>query len=250
MSGKTYSSTVSKAFRILNLFQGGSDELGISEIAAMAGMPVSSVHRLIRSLEYEGLIAQDRDTRKYYLGQALLMYSAKASHYAEYEKAAEEFVDQLSELTGETVNLSVYGFGQICHIYTRQAAHVLRPNFPLNTPFPVCTTSVGRVFLSHMGKSAVRWVYENQAAGPDMPFPDFCKMLEQFRKQGYALDDEDFNVGLRCVGAPVCRYDGSVLFAMSVSAPVSRMDDEKYAEAAKLVVRYAALASEKIQSLE
>ena len=213
-------------------------------------MPVSSVHRLIQSLEYEGLLVQNRETRRYRLGPAFLMYSKKCVSYTEYEKAVVPFADRLGALMGETINVSVYSSGQICHVHTYSPHHVLRPNFPLNTPFPACSTSVGRVFLSRMSKDAVRWVYENADVKPDMSFEEFTDMLSHFRSQGYALDDEEFNAGLRCVGAPVLSSDGTVLFAMSISAPIARMDDEKYKEAAKQVVRFAALASEEIQSME
>ena len=249
MGNSNHSSTVIKALNILNCFADDRHELGITEISSLIEMPVSSVYRLIQSLEYEGLLSQDRETKKYYLGPAFLLYSKKCMSYPLYERIATHFADQLGSVTGENVNVSIYSCGQICHIYTCAAQHVLRPSFPLNTPFPACTTSVGRVFLSHMSPAGVKWIYENTDSRPDMPLEDFIEELAQYRRQGYALDDEVFNAGLRCVGAPIYRPDGTIIFAMSVSAPRARMTDARYEEAAREVVHFAALATEEISSL-
>ena len=75
-------------------------------------------------------------------------------------------------------------------------------------------------------------------------------MLHQARRDGCALDDEAFNAGLRCVAAPVFFTPGKPLFAISISAPLSRMDDASYAQARQLVIDYAARISQEIQSVE
>ena len=70
------------------------------------------------------------------------------------------------------------------------------------------------------------------------------------RKDGYALDDQAFNAGLRCVAAPIYLGGNKLLFAMSISAPAARMDDAAYENARKLVLKYADLISQEIQSIE
>lgn len=246
MSG-TYMSSTQKAFDILDCFHDDQQELGISDIAFIVEMPISSVHRIIQTLEFEGLLLQNQSTKKYYLGAKLMSYSQKCQHYEKYRCIAAKYIDELSQNTGETVNLSIYTGSQIMHIYHAESHYILRPNFSLYTPFSACNTSVGRVFLSHMSDAAVKQIYDTSSDKIDIDFDTYLTMIHKARVDGYALDDEDFNVGLRCVAAPIYVSDGKLLFAMSISAPISRMNDGCYTLAKQMVVDYANRISFKIQ---
>ena len=101
-----------------------------------------------------------------------------------------------------------------------------------------------------MCEAAQKWVYENSADAIGMPQEEFLAMLRKARKDGYALDDQAFNAGLRCVAAPIYLGGNKLLFAMSISAPAARMDDAAYENARKLVLKYADLISQEIQSIE
>lgn len=250
MSNNLYMSTLLKAFDILDCFTDDIQELGISDISSLVGMPVSSVHRIIQSLEFEGLLAQNRETKKYALGSKFLDYSTKCSKYQEYQRIAAKHADELCRITGENVNVATCSGDQITNIYTAETHFVLRPNFPLHKPFPAYCTGVGRVFLSHMSEAAQKWVYENNAASISQSQEDFLTMLCKARQDGYALDDQAFNTGLRCVAAPVYCNGDKLLFAMSVSAPLARMDDTAYENARQLVLEYAERISQEIRDSE
>ena len=166
----------------------------------------------------------------------MLSYSRKCSQYQRYQQIAARYVDELCRITEENVNLATCSGDQITNIYTAETHFVLRPNFPLYRPFPAHCTGVGRVFLSHMSEAAQKWVYENSADAIGMPQEEFLAMLRKARKDGYALDDQAFNAGLRCVAAPIYLGGNKLLFAMSISAPAARMDDAAYENARKLVL--------------
>lgn len=250
MNNNLYMSTLLKTFDILDCFGDDRQEMGISDIAALAGMPVSSVHRIIQSLEFEGLLTQNLETKKYALGTKLLSYSRKCGQYQGFQRIAERYVDELCRATGENVNLATCSGDRITNVYTAETHFVLRPNFPLYKPYPAHCTGVGRVFLSHMSESAQKWIYENSAEAIGMTCEDFLAMLHKARRDGYALDDQAFNAGLRCVAAPVYAGGDKLLFALSVSAPLARMDDAAYENARKLVLEYADRISRDIQSAE
>ncbi len=88
MNQNLYMSTLLKAFDILDCFQNDRQELGISDIAAMVDMPVSSVHRIIQSLEFVGMLTQNRENRKYALGSRLLNLSEKCGQYQQFQQIA------------------------------------------------------------------------------------------------------------------------------------------------------------------
>lgn len=250
MNNNLYMSTLLKAFDILDCFDDDQQEIGISDISAKVGLPVSSVHRIIQSLEFEGLLSQNQESKKYALGSKMLAFSRKCSQYQRYQQIAARYVDELCRITEENVNLATCSGDQITNVYTAETHFVLRPNFPLYRPFPAHCTGVGRVFLSHMSEAAQKWVYENNADAIGMTQEEFLVMLRKARHDGYALDDQAFNAGLRCVAAPIYLGGSKLLFALSISAPAARMDDAAYEKARKLVLKYADLISQEMQAVE
>lgn len=245
-----YSTTLLKAFDILECFKNDSHEIGLSDIAVKVGLPVSSVHRIIQSLEFEGLLLQNPENKKYCLGTKFLNFSIKCQAYQKYVDIASKLVDELGQLTGETINLAICSCDNTIHIYRAESHHILRPTFPLNRPFPAYCTAVGHIFLSEMSKSAQHWAYANNADEIGISEEEFLALLQNVAKNGYAFDDQNFSAGLRCVSAPVRLSNGTVIFALSISAPCARMDDVAYENARQLVVKYAALISSEIQAAE
>lgn len=248
MTNHQFATTILKALDVLDCFETGEEEMGISEIAGRVGLPVSSVHRLIQSLEFKGLLFQNRGTKKYYLGTKFFSFAEKSGRFRQFQKIAVKYVDELADLTKETVNLATSGGDKITNIYKKDSPFILRPNFTLHTAYPAHCTGTGRIFLSEMSDAAIRWVYANNAQEITLSLPDFLDMLHRVRIGGYALDDQDFSPGLRCVAAPVRAIEGKTVFALSVSAPVSRMPDELYEQTRELVIQYAARMSEDLQS--
>ncbi len=202
-------------------------------------MPVSSVHRLIKVWNMRHADPESRN-KKYSLGSKLMAMSVKCRTSRSFGRIASKYVDQLGQLTGETVNLSTCSGDRIINVYHAESHFVLRPNFPLYTSYPAYKTGVGRVFLSWMGDPALKWIYENNKDDISMTQEEFLVMLHQARRDGYALDDQVFSAGLRCVAAPVFLTGSKPMFAISISAPLSRMDDALYARSRELVTDFAA----------
>ncbi|MEG1682240.1 MAG: IclR family transcriptional regulator [Oscillospiraceae bacterium] len=249
MVNNLYTLTLLKAFDILDCFQTDRQEIGIKEIASMIDMPQSSVYRIIQSLEFEGFIFQNKKTKKYRIGTKLLALSGKCSCLNDYLQVAVRHMESLSRETGETVNLATPSCDKITNIYKIESQHVLRPNFTLNTPYPAYCTGLGKVLLSEMSNASLHWVYDNNRETIKMELDDFLEDIHEVRKNGYAYDDQIFSQGLRCVAAPVRGPGGKVIFAISVSAPVTRMGDDTYQKTRDLVIHYTTLASQEIQEM-
>lgn len=249
-SNSQYSTTLRKAFDVLESFRNDRHELGVSDIARKVNLPTSSVHRIIQSLEFEGLLLQNPENKKYRLGTKFLSLAGKCQCYQKYLEIATTLVNELGQLTGETVNLAISSCDNTIHILRTESHHILRPTFPMNMPFPAYCTAVGRVFLSEMNEAAQRWVYANNADEIDMTEDQFLQMLHNVSHCGYALDDESFSAGLRCVAAPIRLSNGRAVFALSISAPCARMDHAAYENARQLIIQYAAKISSAIQASE
>lgn len=245
-----FSTSLMKAFDILECFKKDSREMGISEIASRVSLPVSSVHRIIQSLEFEGLLMQNPKTRKYRLGTKILSISYKCDLFDRQVKTATEYVEQLGRVTGETASLAIGTRDSTIHIFRTKCPHALHPTFPLNVPFPSYCTAVGRIFLSEMDVSAQKWIYKKDREEIGLSEEEFLNLLRDAKANGYALDDECFSSGQRCVAAPVRMSNGKTVYAISVSAPLVRMDDKLYSRTKDIVVEYASVISSEIAKFE
>ena len=134
MNNNLYMSTLLKAFDILDCFDDDQQEIGISDISAKVGLPVSSVHRIIQSLEFEGLLSQNQESKKYALGSKMLNYSRKCSQYQRYQQIAVKYVDELCRITEENVNLATCSGDQITVHLPPKRISSCDPTFPCTAP--------------------------------------------------------------------------------------------------------------------
>ena len=134
MNNNLYMSTLLKAFDILDCFDDDRQEIGISDISAKVGLPVSSVHRIIQSLEFEGMLSQNQESKKYALGSKMLTYSRKCGQYQRYQQIAAKYVDELCRVTEENVNLAICSGDQITNPPRRPSS--CGPTSPCTSPFP------------------------------------------------------------------------------------------------------------------
>lgn len=239
--------TLLKAIDILDCFDDDYQEIGVKEIAEMIGMPQSSVYRIIQSLEFIGLIFQNRENKKYRLGAKVMQMSQNVDCLEKLKAVAIKYMKQLNAECDENICLAIANCDEIITIHKEESSQILRPNFIPGHKYPICSTSLGKVLLSDMSAAELQWIYEGHKNEIGKTFEEFKASIAEVKKQGYAIDDQEFNEGLRCTGAPIYGPGGNILFSMSISAPISRMSDEQYARAIELVKKYAALASEEIQ---
>ena len=239
--------TLLKAVDILDCFEDDRTEIGIKGIAEQIGMPQSSVYRIIQSLEFTGLIFQNKENKKYCLGPKMVQMSKKVDCLEEYIAIAVKYMEELNSKCDETINLAIADCDSIINVHKVDSSQLLRPNFVSWLKYPICTTGLGKVLLAEKSTATLKWIYELHQDEIGKTFEEFKDEIKTVKKQGFALDDEEFNEGLRCAAAPIYGHGGNIMFSMSISAPTIRMDDEHYKEAVKLVMEYSALISKDIQ---
>ena len=239
--------TLLKAIDILDCFEDDRTEIGIKGIAEQIGMPQSSVYRIIQSLEFIGLIFQNKENKKYRLGPKMVQMGKKVACLDECITIAVKYMEELNARCDETINLAIADCDNIINIHKVDSSQLLRPNFVSGLKYPICTTGLVKVLLADMPTATLKWIYEFHRNETGKSFDEFEEEIKTIKKQGYALDDEEFNDGLRCAAAPIYGYGGKVMFSMSISAPTIRMDDDRYKEAVQLVIEYADKISEAIR---
>jgi DNA-binding IclR family transcriptional regulator len=177
-------------------------------------------------VEYD-ILEQNRETGKYRLGLALFELGTLVRRKMDAASASHNEITALGESTGETVQLALLDHLSVLYIRIRESKQAVRMSSSLGSRAPAHCTSVGKALLAHQPAELVAQVVENGLKRYTMnTITDPAALVEELasvRAKGYAVDDEEIEVGLRCVAAPIRDHSGHVVAAVSVAAPVQRM---------------------------
>ena len=222
--GELRSKSVLKALEILNCFE-KKQPWGITELGEALGLYKSNVHTLVRTLAAMDYLQQDKETGKYFLGSAVLRLSRAAGDRYAFRSVALAHMKALAEETGERVYLYVPLKDQI---YTLNVAaptqnQYSRPSAAEGYTCRMHCTGAGKAILAHLPAAQV----EDYIAGGLEPYTantitDPGKLREELghiRQAGYAMDNMEWEEGIRCVAVPVRDRAGTVLGALSISGP-------------------------------
>lgn len=243
-----YNSSILKSMALLDCYQTDKEEYGIGDLGEKAGLPDSTVQRLINSLEFAGIVYQNPINKKYRLSLRALRPLAAQDAAPLWLQKAQEHIAGLSEKTSETVNLGIRVGAELIYIAKKDSEQLLRPNFVLGVKYPLYCTGLGRCLLSHMSPEDIGELFPDPLVHPvdKTPFPveRICETAEKTRRQGYYLDDEEFSLGLYCIAVPVFAFPGKVIAAVSVSVPKVRITEENVQFILEETKRAAALAAD------
>lgn len=244
-AAESYVRSVIKAFLLLEQFTDNKQEKGIHDLSIATGLPVSTVQRLVNTLNFKGYLIQNPQNSKYRLGYALFNLSRRLSQGLSWLDEASGYMENLVSKYQETVNLAVLEEGKVMYLNKVESPHILRPSFQVGTKYPSHCTGLGKCLLAHMNPEML-----NQfLVEPFLPYTkktitdlDSLKSeLRKIREQGFSIDDEEFQEGLRCVAVPIKNYSmgGTVVAAISVTAPTGRVSLDKIDEIKRDLVSVA-----------
>ena len=222
-----------RALDVLILLSENKGEMGISEIAREMDMHKSTIHRTLLTLEEKGFIKQNPENEKYWLG--LRLYSIGMSFDAQMsiKSTIRPFAQALHNEFREVVNVSSleqtdpYHPKSVIILKVEGAEQILRVNPPVGSSSECHCSSVGKCLLAFSGSvdfaayqmTPLTAYTENTIT----QWPEFRKTLDDVRRQGYALDIDEQEIGLTCIGAPILDNNRSAIAAISLSGPTQRM---------------------------
>ncbi|ARQ72377.1 IclR family transcriptional regulator [Streptomyces marincola] len=210
---------------------------GVTEIADEIGVHKSTASRLIGVLESRGLVDQEKERGKYYLGAGILRLAGAAAIRLDISQESAPVCRRLAEATGETANVAVLdGDAAVNIMQARGPAEVAAYNW-LGRRTPLHATASGKVLLAAM-PTAVRESLlareQERFTARTVTAPAALRATaDEVAAEGFAITREELEAGLNAVAAPVRRYDGTVIGAIGVSGPVYRMGEERLSELAE-----------------
>ncbi len=227
--------SLDRALHILDLLKNKRDGYGVTEISREIGLNKTSVYRMLSTFVRHGYAEQDAETERYKLGYKILELSSSLLDSIDLRKEARAFLKELEELTNEVIHLVVYDRGEVVYIEKLEGNETLRMHSKVGTRAPMHCTSVGKVILAYLPQKEVLDIFDRYAFDPHTPFTivnkdDLLDHLIEVRKQGYALDLEENEIGITCIAAPIFDHTGRVIAAFSISGPTTRMTTRRLGE--------------------
>ncbi|MGA2053666.1 MAG: IclR family transcriptional regulator [Bradyrhizobium sp.] len=217
-----------RAFLILDVIADAGGEAKLTEIAATAGLNVSTCHHLISTLHNWGYVARGINSRSYVLGSRILHLSAACLRQVDLPRRAQSFVDRLNDQTREAVQLAIMQDTNLVHVLRREARHAVRveAGFGGNSG-AAHATATGKAILAWLPPTELDRIAADKGLAPFTPntMTDLEKLKEHLRlvrRNGFSIDREEFQIGVICVGAAIRDHAGAVVGSISVSAPVFR----------------------------
>jgi DNA-binding IclR family transcriptional regulator len=220
-------SSVANAIRLTKAFSEQEYEMGISALASRLGLAKSTVHRLATTLVEYDMLEQNKETGKYRLGLAFFELGTLVRRKMDVTTEAQGEIHALADSSGETVQLAILDHLTVLYIRIRESRQAIRLSSGLGSRAPAHCTGVGKALLAFQSAEVVQQVIDNglkRYTENTIVEPDKLRAeLASIRARGYAIDDEEIEIGLRCVAAPIRDHSGQVVAAISVAAPVQRM---------------------------
>ncbi|MDS1140737.1 IclR family transcriptional regulator [Pusillimonas sp. SM2304] len=220
-----------RAMRLLDVLARQSDPVALKDLAAATGLHTSTAHRILNDLAV-GRYVERVDSGLYQLGMRLLELGSLVKGRLNVREVALEPMRELHKVTGQTINLSLQQGDEIVYIERawseRSGMQVVRA---IGGRAPLHLTSTGKLFLSVSDPRQVRaYAMRTGLAGTTRNSITQTDQLErdlaQVRRHGYSRDNEELELGVRCIAAGVYDDTGKLQAGLSISAPAERMRDE------------------------
>ena len=222
--------SVTKALNLLKVFSNSTPELSLMEISNLIGFNPSSTYRLLVTLEDAGFVEQNEKSGRYHLGLSCLRLASSFQAQNDLRKIALPIMQQLREEYKETVHLARLVGNEV--IYLEKLVALLPIGIigvPPGGRAPAYCTALGKVMLAYQPEKEIWRMYQ------DKPFvvytsntihsvEQLIQTLADIRAQGYAIDNEEIDLGVKCVAVPIHNHSHRTIASMSISGPSERID--------------------------
>jgi len=241
---------VRRAVSVLRVFTVSQPELGLSEVARVAGLNKTTAFRLLSALEREGLVQRAPEGEAYRLGPELAALGLRAVRATDLLFAARPELPGLAEATQETASLEVLVGREVVILDEVRGRRVLAAVPEVGAHSPAHATSTGKAQIAFQPEE--QWQEFLTPPLPRLTAKTLCdpealrKELRRVRARGYATTLEELEPGYVGVGVPVRGVDGRTVAALSVGGPSTRLTAGRVSEIARLLLAAASRASERL----
>jgi len=222
-----------KGMRVLELLS-DNEALTVTQVAKLMDINRASSHRFLSTLREIGYVEKD-DSSRYYLTPKVIELGMKVLDRFEIRKIAHPFLQEVAAKFNETINLGYFNGEEVLTIDKIDSTEILRMDTGIGGREPAYCTSLGKAILAFLPDTLLEAYLQAMQLTAFTPNTVIAKdklkeELMHIKENGYAIDDEELSVGLRCVGAPLFNHKGQALYAISISGPSIRMGSKRMEE--------------------
>lgn len=232
--------SLKKALDILEVMVDLTAPARLQDIAQKADMSPSTVLRFLNTFIDFGYAKQDPDTSLYYLTLKLADLGNRNRINYPFQGSLRKYIKDIAIHFNESSSLCIEDNMQMVYIATEEGpAHMLQTLSRIGRIAPMHSTGVGKIFLTQYSDAKLDELVKKRGLAKltektITSLPELKAEIEKVRKQGYAFDEEECEIGVRCVAVPIKEYSGKIVAAMSISAPITRLTYERTNE----IIRY------------
>lgn len=236
-SGKYLIHSVEKACDILFSFNEENLEYGVTELSKKLNLTKSTVHKLLLTLEHKGLVVQNQENGKYTLSIKIFELASLYLNKIDVGTTIKPFMEDLCVRFNETVHLAVLDEDEVVYIEKIEGKQAVNIYSRIGRRSPLHCLGVGKAILASLppeqaekiiARKGLKRYTDNTITDPDK----LQEELKQIRRNKYAVDNEEYEEGIRCVAVPVRNIDGKLIGGISVTGPATRMTDDRLQEIA------------------
>jgi IclR family KDG regulon transcriptional repressor len=222
--------SVSHALDILESFTKTEKELGVTELSKRLGLHKNNVFRLLATLEHRGYIEQNRETENYRLGPKTLQIGSIFIEQRECRRQARPILETLTAVTDETSVVAVLRGNKVVYMDGVEADRTVRAISRVGAILPAHCTAVGKAQLAFLPPAEMERLYQDAELASLTPHSITTREglladLSATRERGHAIENEECDSDVRSIAAPVLDYSSTVIAAVGIVAPASRLTD-------------------------
>lgn len=236
--------SVDRALNLLEVISAQPAGLALLDLARQAALPASTTHRLLTTLQQRGFVRFDHRSSRWLIGRAALGVGANYAGSRDMVALAQPILQRFSAACGEIINLGVVDDGKV--VFLQRVDPRARKSYVPESPatIPLHCSSIGKILLALLPERDIRHALSAQQLVPVTPNTVVTERalrneLEIANKNGFAVDDEENTLGLRCIAAPVFDEYRRPVAALSVAAPTERLKKRQIAAQGAMIMAAA-----------
>lgn len=220
--------SIAKTFEVIEVLS-RKPRWELAELCRQTGLPKTTVHRIILTLEELGYVCQERERGEYSLTFKMFTTGSRAINHTGLVDLARPYCRGLLEAVEETVNLCIPSGTDMCVIDKQVSSHLLRQDSIIGGMFSIFRSASGKAWLASLPEEELCVQLDKVCAVENISAPNVAALrmeLQQVRDNGVGFDNEEVFKGVRCVAAPIFDHQDRVIATISISAPVIRLTEQ------------------------
>ena len=229
---RNFVESVERGLNVFSFIVNSKKAVGITQISKALHLSIGSVQRVTYTLQKLGYLRKDEDIQKYSIGNNGLVLGLGIVKGLDLKRIAYPYLKELSAEINETVNLAVLDGIQIVYIDRVKTGQIININLNIGSKLPVYCTSMGKSLLAFLPNDELLELLNKITLRPITPHTittkaRLLKELEKVKETGFSVNDKELDIGLRSVAAPVRNEYGTVVAAVNIAVPSSRVTFEE-----------------------